>query len=1083
MRIKLTVAVAMLMHILTAQNNDMRLMRFPAMYGQSVVFSYAGDMYTVNRDGGVARRLTSDHGLEIYPRFSPDGLSIAFTAQYDGNTEIYKMPAEGGTPVRLTYTATLGRDDVSDRMGPNNICMAWRDDKQIVYRSRKQSYNDFVGQLFYANVNGGLSQQVPVPAGGNCSFSPDKKRMAYNRIFREFRTWKYYQGGMADDIWIYNFDTKKTENITNHKAQDIFPMWVGERIYFCSDRDRTMNIFCYETATHTVRKVTNFTDYDVKWPSLGTDGIVYERGGHLYYIDFVSEVPKKITVTINEDFAIGRDEWVDATKTIGYWSFSPDGNRALFAARGDIFSVPAKSGITRNFTTTSSANDRSPAWSPDGKWIAYISDKTGEDEIYMQAADGLTPPKQLTKNADTYKYFIIWSPDNSKIAWCDQKKRLNIVDVNTQDMTVVATSKTQEINDFAWSSNSKWIAFSDRLPAHMDQIFLYELASQKYTAITTESYSSYSPAFSNDGKYLLFVSDRDFNPIYSSTEWNHAYADMSRIYMITLSKDTPHPFALKNDLVKSKEAEKPAAEKENKDKEKPKEEKKESKVDLDGMQQRITVLPADVSNYFGLACIDNSIYYAKRGRNDNATMLKHFDIKEKKETELGEIDGYEISADEKKMMISKKGAYYIIDLPKGKFELKDAMNMSDVRVLVNRKQEWKQIFDECWRQMRDFFYDPNMHGVDWKAMHTMYNAYLPYVNHRTDLTYVIGEMIGELNVGHAYVGGGDYPKAERITQGLLGAELVRGENGFYQIKKILQGENWYSSSRSPLTEIGVNATEGMYIVTVNGVATNTMNDIYASLVNTAGKQVELGLNNAPSISGARNALVSPISNEAPLYYYNWVEKNAARVNAATNGQVGYIHIPDMGVNGLNEFVKHFYPQLHKKALIIDDRGNGGGNVSPMIIERLNRELAMISVQRNVAPYTNPFQMMNGPKVMLINEYSASDGDLFPYRFKKYGMGKVIGKRSWGGVVGIRGSLNIMDGGYLNRPEFAPYDTEGKSWIIEGYGVDPDIVIDNDPATEYAGTDQQLEKAIEEIMEQLKQAKEMPAPPPYPQKNK
>jgi len=507
-------------------------------------------------------------------------------------------------------------------------------------------------------------------------------------------------------------------------------------------------------------------------------------------------------------------------------------------------------------------------------------------------------------------------------------------------------------------------------------------------------------------------------------------------------------------------------------------------IDFDGIQGRIVSLPISAANYWHANMVGNMVYYmhSKTGADD--VTLKVYDLKERKETEVGQVSSYGLTADNKKMLINKDSKYYIIELPKSKAELKDAVDLSAMRIFVNRKQEWNQIYNESWRQMRDFFWDPTMHGVDWAAMRTKYQPLLPYVNHRNDLTYVIGEMIGELNCGHAYVGGGDKPEAEKVKLGLLGAQLKRDANGFYKIDKILKGANWNKQQRSPLTEMGVDAKEGDYIIAVNGTPTNQMNDIYASLMNTAGKQVELSLNSKPEKAGARKVIVVPIDNEAALYYYNWVQHNIDYVNQATQGKVGYLHIPNMGVEGLNEFVKHFYPQQTKSALIIDDRGNGGGNVSPMIIERLNRELAMVNISRNVAVSPNPGDMVVGPKVVLIDQYSASDGDIFPYRFKKYKMGKVIGKRSWGGVVGIRGSLPFVDGGSLSKPEFSRYDTEGKEWIMEGYGVDPDIEIDNDPALEYNGKDQQLDKAIEVILQELKSnPATLPKQPPYPKKNK
>ncbi|MFB0516266.1 MAG: S41 family peptidase, partial [Candidatus Neomarinimicrobiota bacterium] len=491
-------------------------------------------------------------------------------------------------------------------------------------------------------------------------------------------------------------------------------------------------------------------------------------------------------------------------------------------------------------------------------------------------------------------------------------------------------------------------------------------------------------------------------------------------------------------------------------------------------------LPVKASNYSSLASVGNTLYYRRNGSDDEKPRLLMFDFDKQEETDLGEISGFEISADGKKMLVGKDKSYYIIDLPKARLDLKDKLDLSAMEVMLDRRAEWRQIFSESWRQMRDFFYIPNLHGVDWESVRKRYAPLVEHVNHRADLTYIIGELIGELNIGHTYVGGGDYPQPDRIKTGLLGAELERDASGYYRIKRILKGENWNDPRRSPLTEVGVGAREGDFILVVNGKSTKEMINIYEHLVNSVGKQVTLTLNEQPRLKGSREVVVRPIEDEQELYYYNWVQTNIEKVDQATKGKVGYLHIPDMGQYGLNEFVKHYYPQLTKKALIIDVRGNGGGNVSPMIIERLRREIAMITIARNTSPAVNPDGTLWGPMIMIADEFSASDGDIVVYRFKKYGLGKVVGKRTWGGVVGIRGSLPLLDGGYLYKPEFSRYDVEGTEWIMEGRGVEPDIYVDNDPVQEFAGIDQQLNRAIAEILKDLEtQEKTIPEPPPYP----
>lgn len=1064
--------------LVAMSQQEARLLRFPAIYGDKIVFSYAGDLYSVTSTGGIARKLTTHKGYEMFPHFSPDGKWIAFSAQYDGNTEVYVMPSEGGEPKRLTFTATLERDDISDRMGPNNIVTSWTTDgKSIIYRSRKQSWNDFVGQLFQVSIEGGMSEQLPLPTGGFNSFSTDGKKLAFNRVMREFRTWKYYKGGMADDVWIYNFDTKKTENITGNIAQDIFPMWYNNEVYFCSDRDRTMNLFAANLDTRQTRKVTSFTEYDIKFPSLGDGKIAFENGGFIYIFDIKTQTQTKVTIFINDDNLSVRNFLKDASKNISEYSISPDGNRIVFSARGDIWTVPGKQGITRNLSQSSGSHERSSAWSPDGKWIAFLSDASGEYEVYIQKADGTADPVQLTKNADTYKFSVLWSPDSKKILFNDKKFRLQYVDIDSKNIVQVSQSKTWEIADFSWSPDSKWISFSDKtLTSTMAQIFVYNIASKSVSVLTDSWYNSYRPYFSVDGKYMFFTSDRDFNPTYSQTEWNHSYSDMSRIYLITLQKATANPLGPTNDEVDMSTPDKKADEKTS---------VPEVKIEFDGIQQRIAVLPTKCGNYWNISQIGDKLYYQYASTEESDNTLKSFSFKDKKETVLGQVRSYEITYNNKKMLISKEGKYYIIDIPSSEIKTEKFVDLSEMSVMVDNKAEWKQIYDEAWRQMRDFFYDPNMQGVNWKKMHDKYAVLVPFVSNRNDLNFLIGELIGELNVGHAYTGGGDKPKSDKIYTGLLGAKITKDASGYFKINKILEGQNWDNNLRSPLTEVGLNIKAGDFITAVNRKSVKNIPDIYTMLWNTAEKEVELTISTAANESSTRKVLVIPIKDENPIYYYNWVQENIKKVDETTNGQVGYIHIPDMGVEGLNEFAKYFYPQLAKKALIIDDRGNGGGNVSPMIIERLKRELAFMGMARNQTEgSTNPEQMLVGPKVLLVNNYSASDGDLFPFQFKKTGLGKIIGVRTWGGVVGIRGSLPFIDGGNLSKPEFGHYAADGSDWIIEGHGVDPDIIVDNDPAKEFAGEDEQLNKAIEIIMQELKdKPMEKGKIPAFPDKTK
>lgn len=1070
---------------------EMRLMRFPAIHGDQVVFSYAGDLYTVNVEGGIARRLTTHPGYEMFSRFSPDGKQIAFTAQYDGNTEIYVMPSTGGKPKRLTYTATLMRDDISDRMGPNNIAITWTPDgKNIIYRSRAISFNDFIGHLFSVPVDGGMSERLPLSTGGFCSYSPDGKKLAFNRVFREFRTWKYYKGGMADDIWIYDFQSKEIINITENESQDIIPMWYGDKIFYISDRDRVMNLFVYDLNTKTDTKITHYNDYDIKFPSLGDGKIIYEQAGCLNIYDIETGEITVLNIQIADDIVASRIARKDASENIQSLGLSPDGKRLVVTARGDIFSVPVENGITRNLTATPKHHDRGGVWSPNGKYIAYISDKTGENEIYIQVQDGSAEPVQITENTETYIYRLAWSPDNKKILFNDKTFRISYVDIESKEVTIVATNKVWEFTNFNWSPDSKWITYTLPVRTGMNQIMLYDVVSGKTHEITDHWYSSSGAVFSDDGKFLAFVSQRDFSPIYSQTEWNHAYRNMARVYIIPLSKDTDDPFKEKSDEVEIKRNDNDDGYGSgslrifgrSKDKDNENADEK-IKVDIEGIQGRVIALPVRPSNYSNINIIGSKVYYSENYFGERGRSIRMYDLEKKEETTIAENMSFSISNDGKKMLLSARNKYYVISLPTSMVKPDKAVDMSNMWVNTDLLEEWKQIYTESWRQMRDFFYDENMHAVDWDSKHDKYAHLLPYVNNRNDLNYLIGELIGELNVGHAYVGGGDRYTIDKVYTGLLGANISRDESGFYRIDKILAGQNWDNSLVSPLTRVGLNINEGDFIIAIDGNDVRKSNDIYSLLLGKADVPVEITINTDPAEEGSRKVIVKPIKDESGLYYFNWVQENIRKVNEETDGRVGYIHIPDMVVTGLNEFVKYYYPQLSKEALIIDGRGNGGGNVSPMIIERLRREIIRVSVPRNVKEVsTVPRGMMTGPMVLLINQYSASDGDLFPYAFKRLELGKVIGTRSWGGVIGIRGSLPFLDGGTLSKPEFGTYCPDTGEWIIEGYGVDPDIVIDNDPAREHEGIDDQLNKAIEVILLELEDAYQIPTIPEGPDKS-
>ncbi len=1060
------------------QSEEARLLRFPATNGTDVVFSYAGDLFTAPLSGGEARRLTSHIGYEMFAKYSPDGRTIAFTGEYDGNREVYIIPAKGGEPVRLTYTATNSRDDLGDRMGPNNIVMGWTPDgKKIIFRNR--TGDGFPGKLWTVSVDGGMPEQIPLPEGGFCSYSPDGKKLAYNRVMREFRTWKYYRGGMADEIWVY--DGKKVEKVTDNIAQDIFPMWVGDEIYFASDRDMTMNIFVYNTKTKATSKVTSFDDYDVKFPSTNGKLVVFEKGGYLYKLDPATKVAEQIHITLGSDLVYGRAERMNVgRKGRNSYSISPDGKRVAVTARGELFDIPVGKGITRNISKTPGANERGADWSPDGKYIAYISDATGETEVYIYDVAAGSAPVQVTKGNDTYIRSLQWSPDSKHILYTDRKNRLVEVDPFAKTSRTVLQNPEQEFTGVEYSPDSKWIAYTRPASNKMNVVYVYNLTSGKEYPVTEKWYDSSSPVFSTDGKYLIFTSDRDFRPIYSWIEWNYAYTDRSGVYMTMLASGTPSPLLpADSESVSGTDGDKPAAEpaadKPDKGKKgpkakdgKPAPEKKavEVKIDPEGLVDRTIKLPVSGTRYF---CDGEKLWYSEGG----STMVLDFASGKSEQCSEGRVM---YRPGDKKAILASKGKWSAVNFPAPKVGGGETVDVDNMYTTVDYSQEWPQIFDEVWRAFRDGYYLENMHGRDWKGVKEKYAVLLPYAKTRLDLNYIIGEMISELASGHAYVTPGDYPKPERTPMGLLGAKLSKGRNGYFKIDHIYSGAAYRPELRSPMTEPGMDISEGDYITAIDGQSLKDIDNIYKLLVGKADKLVELTVNKSAS-EGGRKVVVKPIDNEYPLEHYEWVMNNIRTVEEKSGGKVGYIYIPDMGPEGLNEFARWYYPQLDKEALIIDDRENGGGNISPMIIERLLRNVYRMTMSRTSSQTgTIPEGTHTGPKVLLINKYSASDGDLFPWSFKANNLGTVIGTRTWGGIVGISGSLPYMDGTDVRVPFFTNYDAVTGEWIVENHGVDPDIVLDNDPVKEYAGEDEQLEKAIEVALQQIKDRKALPGVP-------
>ena len=1086
----------------TFAREEARLLRFPAVGGENIVFSYAGNLYRVGINGGDAVKLTSHQGYESFARISPDGKTVAFTGQYDGNTEVYTMPVEGGSPTRITWTALVGRDNIGERMGPNNIVMCWSPDgKEIVYRSKSHNFSGLRGQLRTVSAKGGTPADIPTSEGGFCSYSPDGKYLALNRMFREFRTWKYYRGGQADDIWINEVGTTNLRKITDNDAQDIFPMWIGNDIYYLSDRDRIMNLFVYHNDTGATEKVTQFKEYDCKFPSFSQEYVVFENGGYIYKYDVKKKRLDKVTVYLADDDIYGREVYRNVGDEVNAFSLAPDGERVAMIARGDLFILPAANGAVYNVTRTPGAHDRDVEWSPDGTKIAYLSDKSGEYQVYVGEADNMEKAVAVTSFKDGYPSGMQWSPDSKTIYLTTDRREVVAVNVAGRKEKVILKGDGGGYSGFTLSPDGAWAAYAHPLDNDVSAIFLYETATGKSHQLTSRWFDARSPIFSQDGKYLFFTSVQEFRPNYSSVEWNSSFSVSSYVYAVPLAIGTPDLNEITPDGIKKESAAKPEGAPKPEG-QKPEGGKKPevkgkaaaaTKVDIDGIGQRISKLPLPAGNYRLILADAGKLFYMggagggmmPAAPGGGGRSMKVLDLKTLKSSDAGKYFPTSFTHDFKKALVREGGKFYVTSFgPAGAgAKLENPVPTASMDIILDREAEWKQIFDESWRVYRDGFYVENMHGVNWKAVYDKYAVMLPYVKHRDDLTYLIGEMIGELNVGHAYITSGEKPEASRVPTGLLGAKFSKDKaTGAFRIEKIFKGLQWDATLSAPLASNGVNAEVGEYITKVNGTPAKDLRDIHEALVGKVGKTISLEIAQNASGSGARTVYVKPIADESKLAYCDWVQRNMEIVEKASNGEIGYIHIPDMGAGGLTMFTKMYYNQLDKKALVIDDRMNGGGNVSPMILERLHREVYRMSMYRNGRNKPVPNEAFYGPKVCLIDKYSSSDGDLFPYGFRKLGLGKLIGKRSWGGIVGISGSKRYLDGQEMTTPFFTSYSIEGE-WIIEGYGVDPDIDIDINPFEDYLGNDAQLNKAIEVLKEELKGYKPLPGTPKAPVKNK
>lgn len=1087
--LRIVLAFVALVATTASASAQTKLLRFPDIHGDHVVFTYAGDLWLAPVSGGDARRLTTHPGLELFPKFSPDGQWVAFTGQYDGDEQVYVVPAAGGPPHQLTFYPARG--PLAPRWGYDNQVYGWSPDgESILFRSWRDGWGMADCRLFTVSTDGGLATPLPMPVAGAGDFSPDASRAVYSPLFRDFRTWKRYEGGWAQDLYIFDLASHDLVQVTDHPRTDRDPMWVGETIYFASDRDGRLNLYAYDVATRETTQLTEHDTWDVRWPSADDEGrIVYELNGELHVLDATTGTETPISIRVPTDALPTRPDRIQVEDNIEDFNLSPKGQRALFTARGDVFTAPIEKGPTRNLTKSSGAHDKLAAWSPDGRHIAYLSDRTGEEELYLINQDGSGEPRQLTRGGQAMRYQPRWSPDGERIAFSDKEGRIFVVTVASEEIVEVANERHFQVYDYQWSPHGGYLAFSLRDDNGFGSIYIWSVESGDTRRITGELFNEFTPAWDPEGNYLFYLSDRQFQPQLGSFEWNYLVDRETGIYALSLRKDVAHPFPPESDevAIETEDDDESGEQAEGEGDDSP-EEPGYLTIDFDGLAERVTRVPVQDDNYTALAAKKGHLLYVRGapsyyGREaDVKPSLRIFSMSDREESVLAEeVSGFELSSDGEKVLVRQRNEFSLLNAAPGGGDDKKTVSTAGLYVDRVPKEEWRQIFHEVWRRYRDFFYVENLHGYDWDDLLHRYRPLLDHVGHRSDLNYVIGEMIAELEVSHAYIAGGDYETPERPQVALPGARFELDEaSGRYRLAEIFQGQNEEDRYRAPLTEVGVDVSEGDYVLAIDGVELDASESPYAHLVHKANRPVTLTVNDQPSMEGARDIEFDPITSETDLIYLDWVAEKRDRVAKLTDGRVGYLHLPDMGANGIREFIKWFYGQIRKEGLVVDVRRNGGGNVSQMIIERLRRELLATRFSRtNDATGTYPAVVFHGHLVCILDQNSASDGDIFPAMFREAGLGPLIGKRSWGGVIGITNRGTLIDGGSVFVPEFGTANAEGE-WILEGEGVTPDIEVDNDPASVIAGQDPQLERAVEEVLTALEaepmKLPERPAPP-------
>ena len=1070
--LRLIAAVLLAVPALAVDIHDTRLLSQPAISADRVAFAYANDLWVANLDGTNVRRLTSHPGVEGNPHFSPDGKWIAFSGEYDGNVDVYVVSSEGGVPQRLTWHPGA---DVPLGFTPDGAA--------VLFISPREVYTGRFLQLFTVPIGGGMATKLPIPNAAEAAYSPDGSHIVYQPISDAFNEWKHYRGGQVSRLMLFDNKSYAVEQIPQPKGRsnDHCPMWIGDRVYFLSDRNGEFNLFSFDPKSKEIKQLTRFTDFPVLDAAAGGGKIIFEQAGYLHTFDPASGKTNRLKIGVAADLLETRPRYAKGTKYVRSASLSPSGTRVALEFRGEIVTVPAEKGDDRNITRSAAANDRSPAWSPDGKSIAWFSDDGGEYQLMIGAQDGKGTPRKIALNGAGFYDASQWSPDGKFISFTDNSRALYVVDVASGAVSKVSQQPLYSPGTFdnttqAWSPDSKWLAYVRRTNTYMGQIYLYSVEAKESKPLTDGLSDAGNPAFDPNGKYLYFLVSTNAGPV---QDWfSMSNADMletSSIYLAVLPKGVPSPLAKESDEegVKKDDDEKKSDDK--KDSGPRTQDSGLTKIDFDGLSQRIVALPLDPAGYSDLSVgKTGEIYYLKSSTGQNRFSdegqgaLNRYTLKKRKEESLVEkVNDYEISRDHKKVYLHMKDTFVIADLGDKVDATKNKLAVDKIEVPIDPRAEWNQIFNEAWRINRDYFYDPNMHGVDWKAMRAKYSVFLPDLAVRQDLNRVMRWMSSELSVGHHRLGGGDsLANSEARPGGLLGADYVI-DNGRYRFKKVYGGLNWNPSLRAPLTEPGVDVKAGEYLLAVEGKDLTPPEDLYSRFERTAGRIVEITVGPSPDGKNSRTVKVVPIENETALRNRDWVEGNLRKVTEATNGRVAYVYVPNTSTLGHEYFKRYFFPQADREAIIVDERHNGGGQVADYYIDILRRPFITNWAMRYGADLKTPLASIQGPKVMLIDETAGSGGDLLPWMFHKLQIGPLIGRRTWGGLVGILGFPVLMDGGQITAPNLAIW-TPDQGWVVENEGVPPDIDVEQTPADVIAGRDPQLEKAIAVVMQQLQE---------------